>query len=110
VGIYGVVAYGVTQRLREFGIRVALGATRRDVTRMVVWEGTSIAVVGSAVGLLVAIVGAGVMSHLVYGVASRDVASILGASGLLLLVAVVASYVPARRATRVDPLAALRAE
>jgi predicted permease len=110
VGIYGVVAYGVTQRLREFGIRVALGATPRAVTRLVVWQGTSTAVVGSAVGLAVAIAGAGVMSHLVYGVAPRDAASIVGATALLMLVAGAASYVPARRAAAVDPAVTLRAE
>jgi putative ABC transport system permease protein len=110
VGIYGVVAYGVTQRLREFGIRVALGATGREVTRLVVWQGTSMAIAGSAVGLVVAIAAAGVMSHLVYGVASRDVTSIFGATGLLMLVAVAASYIPARRAAGVDPGVTLRAE
>ena len=110
VGIYGVVAYGVTQRLREFGIRIALGATRRDVTRLVVWQGTSMAIVGSAVGLVLAIAAAGVMSTLVFGVAPRDVASILGSTALLLLVAVLASYIPARRAAGVDPGITLRAE
>jgi putative ABC transport system permease protein len=110
VGIYGVVAYGVTQRLREFGIRVALGATRREVTRLVVWQGTSMALAGSAIGLVVAIAAAGVMSNLVYGVAPRDVASIFGATTLLILVAGVASYFPARRAAAVDPGVTLRAE
>jgi ABC-type antimicrobial peptide transport system permease subunit len=110
VGIYGVVAYGVTQRLREFGIRVALGATRREVTRLVVWQGTSMAVAGAAVGLILAIAAAGVMSNLVYGVAPRDVASICGATALLILVAGVASYIPARRAAAVDPGVTLRAE
>jgi putative ABC transport system permease protein len=110
VGIYGVVAYGVTQRLREFGIRVALGATRREVTRLVVWQGTSMAIAGSAVGLMLAIAAAGVMSNLVYGVAPTDVTSIVGATALLMLVAGVASYVPARRAAAVDPAVTLRAE
>ncbi|MDQ3950780.1 MAG: ABC transporter permease, partial [Gemmatimonadota bacterium] len=110
VGIYGVVAYGVTQRLREFGIRVALGATRREVTRLVVWQGTSMAVVGSAAGLVLAIAAAGVMSNLVYGVAPTDVTSILGATALLMLVAGVASYIPARRAAAVDPGVTLRVE
>ena len=110
VGIYGVVTYGVTQRLREFGIRVALGASRREVTRLVVWQGTSMAIAGSVVGLMFAIAAAGVMSHLVYGVAPTDVASIFAATALLLLVAALASYFPARRATRVDPMVALRYE
>ena len=110
VGLYGVVAYGVTQRLREFGIRVALGATRREVTRLVVWQGTSMGLVGSAIGLVLAIAAAGVMSNLVYGVAPTDVASIVGATALMMLVAAVASYIPARRAAAVDPGVTLRAE
>jgi predicted permease len=110
VGIYGVVAYGVVQRMREFGIRVALGATRRDVTRLVVWQGTSMAIAGSAVGLTLAIAGAGMMRNLVYGVAPTDAASILGATAVLMLVAGAASYIPARQAAAVDPGAALRAE
>jgi len=110
VGIYGVVTYGVTQRLREFGIRVALGATRLEVTRLVVWQGTSMAIAGSVVGLMLAIAAAKVMSHLVYGVAPTDVASIFGATALLMLVAGVASYIPARRAAAVDPGMTLRAE
>jgi len=110
VGIYGVVAYGVTQRLREFGIRVALGATRREVTRFVVWQGTSMAIVGSVVGVLLVLAAAGIMSNLVYGVAPRDVGSILGATIMLMLVATVASFIPARRAAAVDPAVTLRAE
>jgi len=110
VGIYGVVAYGVTQRMREFGIRVALGATRPDVTRMVIWQGTSMAVLGSTVGFVLAIIAAGMMSNLVYGVAPRDMSNIFGAAALLMIVAAVASYVPARRAAGVDPGVTLRAE
>jgi ABC-type antimicrobial peptide transport system permease subunit len=110
VGIYGVVAYGVTQRLREFGIRVALGATRRDVTRLVVWEGMSTALAGSIVGLLLAVAAAGVMSNLVFGVAPRDVGSLIAATSVLMLVTIVASYVPARRAAAVDPGMSLRSE
>lgn len=109
VGIYGVVAFGMTQRLREFGIRMAIGATRRDVTRLVVWQGTSMAILGSAIGLVLALAAAGVMRSLVYGVAPRDAWSILGATALLILIAGVASYTPARRAAVVDPaVAALR--
>lgn len=110
VGIYGVVAYGVTQRLREFGIRVALGATRSDVTRLVVWQGTSMAIAGSAIGLVLALAAGGIMRTLVYDVAPRDVASILGATALLMLVACLASYIPARRAAGVDPGVTLRVE
>ena len=110
VGVYGVVAYGVTQRLREFGIRVALGATRREVTQLVVWQGTSMALAGTLIGLALAIMAAGVISNLVYGVAPRDAASMIGATAVLLIVAAVASYVPARRASRVDPAVTLRSE
>jgi putative ABC transport system permease protein len=110
VGIYGVVAYGVTQRMREFGIRLALGATPRDVTRLVVWQGTSTAIAGAAFGLVLAVAAAGVMRSLVYGVAPRDVASMLAATALLLLVAAVASYAPARRAAAVDPRVTLRSD
>jgi putative ABC transport system permease protein len=110
VGIYGVIAYGVTQRLREFGIRVALGATSRDVTRFVVWQGTSMAIGGAIVGLALAVAVAGVMSNLVYGVAPRDVASFVVATFILMAVAGVASYIPARRAAAVDPAVPLRSE
>ena len=110
VGIYGVVAYGVAQRMREFGIRLALGATRREVTRLVVWQGTSTAIVGAAVGVLIAVAAAGLMRNLVYGVAPRDMASMIGATALLVAGAVAASYVPARRAAAVDPAVTLRAE
>lgn len=110
VGIYGVVAYGVAQRLREFGIRAALGATSHDVTRLVVRQGASMAIAGSALGLVLAIATAGVMSNLVYEVAPRDAASILGATAVLMLVALLACYIPARRAAAVDPGVTLRAE
>ena len=110
VGIYGVVAYGVTRRMREFGIRVALGATPVKVTRLVVWQGTSMAIVGSVIGLVLALAASGVMSNLVYGVAPRDVVSVLGATIVLMLVVVVASYIPARKAAAVDPGLTLRAE
>jgi predicted permease len=110
VGIYGVVAYGVTQRMREFGIRVALGATRREVTGLVVWQGTAMAIAGSVVGVALAVAAAGVMRTLVYGVAPRDVASLVGATALLMACAALASYIPARRAAAVDPGITLRAE
>jgi len=110
VGIYGVVAFGVTQRTREFGIRLAVGATRRDVTRLVFWQGTSMALAGSAAGLVLAIAAAGAMRSLVYEVAPRDIWSMVGATALLIFVAAVASYTPARRASTVDPGVTLRFE
>ena len=110
VGIYGVVAYSVSQRMREFGIRVALGATRREVTRLVVGQGTSMALAGALVGLTIAILGARIMSSLVYGVVPRDVVSMAAASTLLMAVAALASYIPSRRAAGVDPGMALRSE
>jgi putative ABC transport system permease protein len=110
VGIYGVVACGVTQRIREFGIRAALGATGAEITRLAAWQGTSSALGGSAVGLLLAIGAAGAMRNLVFGVAPRDAMSIVFATTVLLLVALVASYLPARQAGAVDPAITLRAE
>jgi putative ABC transport system permease protein len=110
VGIYGVVAYGVTQRNREFGIRVALGATASDIVRLASWQGTASAVVGAAAGLALAVGASGVMRNLVFGIGPRDAASLLAATALLLLVAVVASYLPARQAAAVDPGLTLRAK
>src|SRR5205085_12135055 len=110
VGMFGVVAYGGTQRLRGFGIRVARGGTRRVVTRLGVSQGISMALAGSVVGLLIAVVAAGVMRNLVYGVTPRDLSSLFGATALLLLVAAAASYIPARWAAAVDPGVTLRAE
>ena len=110
VGIYGVVAYGVTQRIREFGIRVALGATGSEIVRLAAWQGTSAALVGAAIGLALAVAGAEAMSNLVFGIAPRDAISIFSATALLLLVTVIASYIPARQAAAVDPGITLRGE
>jgi putative ABC transport system permease protein len=110
VGIYGTVAFAVTQRVREFGIRIALGATSRQITRLVLWQGTSVAIAGAVIGLVVAIAAADGVRHLVYGVAPRDALSIAGATALLILVATAASYIPAVRAAAVDPGVTLRAE
>jgi ABC-type antimicrobial peptide transport system permease subunit len=104
------VSYGVTQRSREFGVRLALGATPGDVTRFVVRDGLSMAAVGSVVGLAGALALGGVMSTLIFGVTSRDVASLAAAVGALAGVALVASYLPARRASRIDPAVTLRGE
>ena len=110
VGIYGVVAYGVAQRTREFGIRVALGAKGSDIIRLAAWHGTLAALVGAALGLAFAIGAAGAMSNLVFGIASRDAISVVSATVLLLVVTVVASYIPARQAAAVDPGITLRGE
>ena len=110
VGIYGVVAYGTTQRMREFGLRVALGATGAEITRLAAWQGASSALAGIAIGLTLAICAAGALNHLVFGVAPLDVVSMLSATALLLLVALVASYVPARQAAAVDPGITLKGE
>jgi len=110
LGIYGVTAYGVTQRTREIGVRIAIGAQRRDVLRMVMWGALKLAAAGVALGLCGAMAGARLLSSQLYGVGSRDPLTYAAISGLLTAVALVASWLPARRATRVDPVIALRTE
>ncbi len=110
VGLYGVIAYSVSQRTREIGIRMALGAHRDDILGMVLCEGLVLAGFGILGGLLAAYAATRVLSGLLYGVAATDSASFGFAAAGLLVVALVASYVPARRAMKVDPLVALRIE
>ena len=110
IGLYGVVSYGVAQRTREFGIRVALGAKRADVLRLVLVEGTQLVVLGLAAGLIGALTVTRFISSLLFGVRPNDALTFCGASILLLTVALAASYLPARRATQVDPMTALRYE
>jgi len=110
LGLYGILSYAVSQRASEFGIRVALGARPAQVRRMVVREGLGLGVAGIAVGLVVALVAARGLTALLFGVSPWDPASYLGAAAMLAVVAVVASYLPARRATRVNPLETLKAE
>ncbi|PYQ01145.1 MAG: ABC transporter permease [Acidobacteria bacterium] len=110
VGVYGVVAFGVTRRVREFGIRMALGAGRADVSRLVLRQGARLAAVGVAAGLAAAALVSGAMESLVYGVGARDAASFAASAGVLLAVAVLASYLPARRAASVDPAVTLRSD
>ena len=110
IGVYGVIHYGVAQRTREIGVRVALGAQGRDVLRLVLGQGVRLASVGVGVGLLAALALTRVVESLLIGVSSLDAASFVGVAIFLSCVAALASYLPARRATRVDPLIALREE
>jgi predicted permease len=110
VGIYGVMAYLVSQGTREIGIRVALGATPIGILGLVLKQGAAVAGLGLAVGLAGAAALARVMQSLLFGVSSTDAATFAGVTGLLAGVALVASYLPARRAARIDPIVSLRSE
>jgi putative ABC transport system permease protein len=110
VGIYGVINYSVSQRTQEIGIRMALGAQRGDVLRMVVGQAMSLATAGIALGALGAFTLTRLMTNLLFSVKPGDPLTFLAVSILLAAVAALASYVPGRRATRVDPVVALRAE
>jgi putative ABC transport system permease protein len=110
VGIYSVISYGVSRRTHEIGIRMALGASRVELLRMVVRQGMVVALAGAGAGLLGALALTGWIGSLLYGVAATDPLTFGVVSGLLILVAVLASYLPARRASKIDPLTALRSE
>jgi ABC-type antimicrobial peptide transport system permease subunit len=110
IGIYGVVAYAVGQRTREIGIRMALGARRSEVLRLVLWGGMQPIVIGILVGIAAALALSRLMERLLYGVTATDPAVYVAAPLVLIVAAVAASCIPALRATRVDPLDALRSE
>jgi putative ABC transport system permease protein len=110
IGIYGVISYSVAQRTREIGLRMALGAPRAGVFRMVIGQGVKLAGTGIAIGILAALGLARLMSSLLYQVSTADFETFTCVAGLLLLVAFAASYVPARRAISVEPMVALRYE
>ena len=110
IGIYGVIAYSVTQRTREIGVRMALGAAGWDVLRLVLAEGVALALAGVVIGLGGAVALTRLMTGLLFGIAATDAATYVGVAALLLTVALLASYIPSRRAMRVEPVTALRAE
>ena len=110
VGVYGVISYGVSQRTREIGIRMALGAARRNVLSLVVSQGMKVLLIGAVVGTSLALLLAPVMSGLLFGVSVFDPVAFVGSEMFLGIVALLASYIPARRAAKVDPMVALRYE
>jgi predicted permease len=110
LGLYGILAYSVEQRVREIGVRVALGADKREIFRLIIGAGMRLALVGAAVGVPSALALTRLMGRMLSGVTSADPVTYIAVVGMLVISALLASYLPARRATRVDPIVALRAE
>jgi ABC-type antimicrobial peptide transport system permease subunit len=110
VGIYGVIAYVVAQRSREIGIRIALGAQRREVRKMFLRQGLALTGMGVVIGLVAALALTRLMSSLLFGISSTDAVTYVGAIGVILAAAALATYLPARRASAIDPMETLKAE
>jgi predicted permease len=110
IGVYGVLAYGVTQRTNEIGIRMALGARRYDVVWMILKDATGLVGIGVVIGVLMALATTHLVSSMLFGLTDKDPATLLLATAFLILVAGFAGYLPARRASRLEPIEALRCE
>jgi predicted permease len=110
IGLYSLIAYRVVRRRREIGVRMALGATARDIQRLIVGRGLTVVAWGLAAGLALALATTRVLASLLFGVSPLDAVVLAGAAALLVTISVLASYIPGRAAARVDPIAALRAE
>jgi len=110
VGVYGVISYLAGQRTREIGVRMALGARKQDVLQMVLREAGKVALLGVAVGLTAALALTRLMAKLIFGISAHDPLTFLVVASLLMLVALAACYIPAWRASKVDPIVALRCE